>query len=150
MNWNGWLTGCLLAPGLLAQAPAAPRDAALYKDFSLLEREAQEEDARDKARAERKGEVAVVGAAADFWNRYEEDFARCRELGLKAFRLGIEWSRVQPVREDVVGAPPSFDLHFWICHYIEGLSNFHLLLSQGLEDHPCLCRHIYFICTVLS
>ena len=41
-------------------------------------------------------------------------------------------------------------LHFWICHYIESLSNFHLLLSQGLEDHPGLCRHIYFICTVLS
>ncbi|MDQ3623316.1 MAG: family 1 glycosylhydrolase [Verrucomicrobiota bacterium] len=48
--------------------------------------------------AEERGDVAVCGAAADFWNRYEEDFARCRELGLNAFRLGIEWSRVQPAR----------------------------------------------------
>src|SRR3954471_15058481 len=48
------------------------------------------------AAAERRGDVAVTGAAADFWTRYEEDFARCRELGLSAFRLGIEWSRVQP------------------------------------------------------
>ena len=38
-----------------------------------------------------------TGAAADFWNRYEEDFARCRAMGLKAFRLSIEWPRVQPL-----------------------------------------------------
>ncbi len=46
--------------------------------------------------AEERGDVAVTGCAADFWHRYEEDFARCRDLGLNAFRLGIEWSRVQP------------------------------------------------------
>ncbi|RYD78061.1 MAG: glycoside hydrolase family 1 protein, partial [Verrucomicrobiaceae bacterium] len=48
------------------------------------------------AAVEESGDVAVTGKAADFWNRYEEDFARCRALGLNAFRLGIEWSRVQP------------------------------------------------------
>ena len=32
----------------------------------------------------------------DFWNRYEEDFARCHAMGLNAFRLSIEWARVQP------------------------------------------------------
>ncbi len=52
------------------------------------------------AGAERRGDVAVAGAAADFWHRYEEDFARCRDLGLKAFRLGLEWSRIQPVGDD--------------------------------------------------
>ncbi|MDB6172307.1 MAG: beta-glycosidase [Chthoniobacteraceae bacterium] len=51
------------------------------------------------ARAEVLNEVAVTGLAADFWNQYEEDFARCREMGLGAFRMGIEWSRVQPVFE---------------------------------------------------
>lgn len=61
------------------------------------------------AAAEARREVAVVGAAADFWNRYEEDFARCRELGLKAFRLGLEWSRIQPTRTAGPAAPPSFD-----------------------------------------
>jgi beta-glucosidase/6-phospho-beta-glucosidase/beta-galactosidase len=49
-----------------------------------------------------RGSVARAGAAADFWNRYREDFENCRELGLNAFRLGIEWSRVQP-------APGLFD-----------------------------------------
>lgn len=43
-----------------------------------------------------RGHVARPGRAADFWTRYREDFARCRAMGLNAFRLGIEWSRVQP------------------------------------------------------
>lgn len=45
------------------------------------------------AEAEERGDVAVSGDAAGFWERYAEDFARCRALGLNAFRLGIEWSR---------------------------------------------------------
>lgn len=56
------------------------------------------------ASAETRGDVAPSGKAADFWNRYEEDFARCQALGLNAFRMGIEWSRVQPVR--TVGGSP--------------------------------------------
>ncbi len=42
------------------------------------------------------GKVARAGPATDFWNRYREDFALCRGIGLNAFRLGIEWTRVQP------------------------------------------------------
>ena len=37
-----------------------------------------------------------TGQAAEFWTRYEEDFATCRRMGLNSFRLGIEWARVQP------------------------------------------------------
>lgn len=48
------------------------------------------------ARAETLGDVARTGEAARFWHEYAADFARCRELGLNAFRMGIEWSRVQP------------------------------------------------------
>ena len=48
------------------------------------------------AACERRGRVMPLGGSADFWNRYREDFATCRSLGLNAFRLGIEWSRVQP------------------------------------------------------
>jgi beta-glucosidase len=61
------------------------------------------------AAAERKADVVAAGEAADFWRRYPEDFARCRSLGLNAFRLGFEWSRVQPTRTDAPGPPPSFD-----------------------------------------
>jgi Beta-glucosidase/6-phospho-beta-glucosidase/beta-galactosidase len=60
--------------------------------------------------AEAEGRVMRTGAAADFWNRYEEDFARCRAMGLKAFRLSIEWPRVQPSVSAHPSPPPPFDL----------------------------------------
>ena len=59
--------------------------------------------------AERRGDVVPVGLAADFWNRYPEDFGRCKTLGLNAFRLGIEWSRVQPTLTGQPGPPPQFN-----------------------------------------
>jgi beta-glucosidase len=37
-----------------------------------------------------------AGAACDFENRFEEDLDRARALGTNAFRLSIEWSRVEP------------------------------------------------------
>jgi len=60
--------------------------------------------------AEREGRVMATGVAADFWNRYEEDFARCRAIGLDGFRLSIEWARVQPSSRQEKHAPPAFDL----------------------------------------
>ena len=41
-----------------------------------------------------------AGRPSDFWTRYQEDFQRVRGLGLNAFRLGIEWSRIQPGFKD--------------------------------------------------
>lgn len=38
----------------------------------------------------------ISGSAADFWNRYEEDFDILEELHQNAFRLSIEWSRIEP------------------------------------------------------
>lgn len=62
------------------------------------------------AHSERTGHFEKTGAAADFWNRYEEDFVRCREMGLKAFRMGLEWSRIQPSSEtERLDDPPPFD-----------------------------------------
>lgn len=55
------------------------------------------------AAAERREDVMRSGRAAEFLLHYPADFAKCRELGLNAFRLGIEWSRIQPkppTRED--------------------------------------------------
>jgi beta-glucosidase/6-phospho-beta-glucosidase/beta-galactosidase len=61
------------------------------------------------ATAEERKDVVKTGVASDFWNQYEEDFRRCRALGLNAFRLGIEWSRVQPTLRNEPGAMPGFD-----------------------------------------
>ncbi len=37
-----------------------------------------------------------IGKAVDFWNRYPEDLELARGLNLNAFRLSIEWSRIEP------------------------------------------------------
>jgi len=49
--------------------------------------------------AERNGDVVPSGRTSDFWTQAHEDFARCRDMGLNAFRMSIEWSRVQPTTE---------------------------------------------------
>ncbi|HEY5894280.1 MAG TPA: family 1 glycosylhydrolase [Chthoniobacterales bacterium] len=58
------------------------------------------------AHAEEKRDVAPLGASSDFLHRYPEDFARCKGLGLNAFRLGLEWSRIQPGSAKLDGNPP--------------------------------------------
>jgi len=48
--------------------------------------------------AENAGDVVPSGRTADFWTLAHEDFGRCRDMGLNAFRMSIEWARVQPTR----------------------------------------------------
>jgi beta-glucosidase/6-phospho-beta-glucosidase/beta-galactosidase len=50
------------------------------------------------APAEARGDVATTGKAVEFWTRYAEDFARCQAMGLNAFRLGLDWTRLEPER----------------------------------------------------
>ncbi len=87
------------------------------------------------ADAEERGDVAVTGAATDFWHRYEDDFARCRALGLTAFRLGLEWSRIQPAREAGPAEPPPFDFTV-LDHYVAMLT---ACQRHGLE--PVVTLH---------
>src|SRR5260221_14323147 len=61
------------------------------------------------AEAEHRGDVTPLGLATDFWNRYPEDFGRCKKLSLNAFRLVIELSRVQPTFTIQSCPPPPFD-----------------------------------------
>ena len=87
------------------------------------------------AGAEARGDVAVVGAAADFWNRFEEDFASGQTLGLNAFRLGLEWSRIQPSFNRETGPPPPIDFAA-LDHYVEMLK---ACQRHGLE--PIVTLH---------
>ena len=66
--------------------------------------------------AESSGDVVPSGRTCDFWTLSHEDFGRCRDMGLNAFRMSIEWARVQPscVLGDMSGLapdaePPPFD-----------------------------------------
>ena len=47
-------------------------------------------------RAEGTTAVEVCGDACDSWHRYEEDLDILASLGLNAFRLSVEWTRVEP------------------------------------------------------
>jgi beta-glucosidase len=38
----------------------------------------------------------ICGQACDSYNRYEEDLVLIKNLGCGAYRLGIEWSRIEP------------------------------------------------------
>ena len=56
-------------------------------------------DKSDWWKFESEGKVydgTVSGKAVDYWNRYEEDHELMAKLGYQAFRLGIEWARVEP------------------------------------------------------
>jgi beta-glucosidase len=60
--------------------------------------------------------------ACDSWNRWREDIALCKELGLSAYRISCEWARIEPM-------PGAFD------H--EALERYALMLAtakaEGLE-----------------
>lgn len=45
---------------------------------------------------ERSGRVETTGRSIDFWNRFPEDLDRAAALGLNSFRIGLEWTRLQP------------------------------------------------------
>lgn len=46
---------------------------------------------------EKSARVPASGDACDHYNRYEEDFQIAKNIGLNAFRISIEWSRIEPV-----------------------------------------------------
>jgi beta-glucosidase/6-phospho-beta-glucosidase/beta-galactosidase len=54
------------------------------------------EPSNNWVRWERSGRVEPSGIAVDFWNRYEEHLDRVAAMGCDAFRLGVEWARVEP------------------------------------------------------
>jgi beta-glucosidase/6-phospho-beta-glucosidase/beta-galactosidase len=87
------------------------------------------------AKAEARRDVMISGRAANFWECYEDDFARCEAMGLNAFRLGIEWTRVQPGSMGTDGKEPQFDFGA-LDHYVAILA---ACRRHGLE--PVLTLH---------
>src|SRR5262249_57068681 len=48
---------------------------------------------------ERAGRMKhVAGAGVDHWNRWSEDYQLARGLGSTAFRMSLEWARIEPQR----------------------------------------------------
>jgi beta-glucosidase len=61
------------------------------------------------ASSEATGKVMPTQQAAEFWTRYAEDFQRCQQMGLTAFRMGLEWARIQPSNHTHPHPAPEFD-----------------------------------------
>jgi beta-glucosidase len=61
----------------------------------------------DWAEWERAGRLkephARCGRAVDHWNRYEEDYGLALDVGASAFRMSLEWARIEPERGRVDG-----------------------------------------------
>ena len=45
-----------------------------------------------------RGLKHAAGAAVDHWNRYREDYQLARDVGAEAFRISLEWARIEPER----------------------------------------------------
>jgi len=58
---------------------------------------------------ERDGRVEPSGEAVRFWTDYPEQLEMARGMGLNAFRVGIEWARVQPETSTTLKSEPAFD-----------------------------------------
>lgn len=73
-----------------------------------------------------------VGKAVDFWNRYAEDMDLARGMNLNAFRMSVEWSRVEPARG-------RYDLSA-LAHYRTMID---AALARGLEPVVTLNHFVY-------
>jgi beta-glucosidase len=74
------------------------------------------------------GRVARSGAACDFWRRPEEALDRAAAIGCNAFRLSVEWARLEPAPDAPDGAA--------LARYAEILS---ACVARGME--PVVTLH---------
>lgn len=58
---------------------------------------------------ELEGRIEKSGLANDFWNNWQPHIDKAKELGLSAFRMGFDWTRVQPTYQPDIGPEPPFD-----------------------------------------
>lgn len=96
------LTAAALALVLAPLASATPRATALPDDFlwgvasSGFQSEGHSPDS-NWMRYIRQGKTDDrIGSSVDFRHRYRQDIALAKGLGVKVYRVGVEWARVEP------------------------------------------------------
>ncbi len=60
---------------------------------------------------ERTGKAEATADCCHFWDRYGEHISRAKDIGMNAFRIGIEWARIQPSYSESPCPPPPWDEH---------------------------------------
>ncbi len=73
-----------------------------------------------------------IGKATDHWNRWQEDLDLAQDLGLNAFRLSIEWARIEPERGRIDPAA--------VQHYHQVIDG---LRARGIEPLVTLLHFAY-------
>jgi len=58
---------------------------------------------------EKTGKIEKSREAVRFWTDYEAQIKLAASLGLNAYRIGIEWARVQPTTAEAPHDPPAWD-----------------------------------------
>lgn len=84
---------------------------------------------------EHRGKIkdgTVSGIACDMWNRYGEDFEFMQRMGWNAFRMSVEWARIEPRRGEWDAAA--------LEHYAEMLRT---LKARGIS--VCLTLHHFVL-----
>ena len=72
------------------------------KGLSVIDVQACGPHGREETDGVIEGKLYTSHIASDFYHRYKEDIALMGEMGLKAYRMSIAWTRIYPTgREDV-------------------------------------------------
>lgn len=58
---------------------------------------------------EQRGIIEPSCGANRFWDRWQDHIRKAQEIGLNTFRMGFEWSRLQPSMSPYEGAEPDWD-----------------------------------------
>lgn len=84
---------------------------------------------------ERDGRVPRSGETNGFWTRFREHVSLAASLGMDVFRMGLDWSRVQPAATLAIGPAPRWDERA-LDHYAEIVG---AVRDYGLE--PIITLH---------
>ena len=128
------ITGAYVGAGRIEMLRAPQRDlsATFPRDFLFGTATAAQQveggnTNNDYYQWEQEGRTPAAGAADDEYDLYDEDFAIASSLGQNAFRLSIEWSRIEP-QQDTFSEPA-------IDHYVAELADAH---ARGLRTFVTL------------
>ncbi len=129
LGWAALASG-LPATALAAPAPAPARSRALPRDFlwgtAISGHQSEGNNTNSDAWVRENVRPTLFaepsGDACDSYHRYAEDIALAAQLGFNCYRLGIEWSRIQPA--------PGFYSSAELDHYARVLETCH---AHGLK-----------------